>query len=811
VAPLSAEESETVGEPDEQTQDQAKPSGGDASIWDDLDEFVVIGTGGGALAFQDDPNSVIAFDAMTLQTDRIENITDIAAFTPNLEIKSAFAASNPVLFIRGIGLDDFNANSASAVAVYQDGVYMNSPAGQLFQFFDVADVNVLRGPHAGQYRNASAGAILVQSKKPSEDLEAYSRITYGNYNLIEIESAINVPIVPEVLTSRISGRYSVREGYTENRCSGQPLVAFNRVPEDDLTACTRVYSQTTGREADPFFSLGSNPQKIDDPVNDADNWAVRGQLLFTPQLRDTEMEWLLNVHGGQNRSLASQFQHRGFRRLDGTVLTSPRVPGPDVTLYQDLDGDPFAGDFNNGGKEELDLAGASLRGFWEASDVHQVVSLSAFEWHKRETLENTDANPRNLLTSLYRDEAWQFSQDLRLESFWADSFETKVGAYYIMEDLEVDNAFEQTQLFKLIQEYSQDLRSWAFYGSVRWDLLTDVTFEADVRYTHETKSFDNFSTASNLAGVSGVGLNVGSASGSFDGVSGSASLTWRFTEDHSLYIKYTRGWKPGHFNGGSVFSGQLIEPVKPENLDSYEIGANLSWLEGSLEVNFAAFYYDFQDLQIFALEQDAGSFPLPQLINAQGAEVIGAELELHYQPSWLEGLDIRINTGVLKTEYTSFVNTLYRLPPRIPNQPPPDPAPIPINYTGNAMIGAPMWTANGSAQYTFPLLVGGADFGELIPRISIVWKDDTFFDAAEGKGTLQTLPGGTIGQEAYWIGNASLLWRSTGKELEMMLWVKNFTNKEYRVQSFDITDGFDFVIDAYGAPRTFGATLSMYF
>ena len=99
---------------------------------------------------------------------------------------------------------------------------------------------------------------------------------------------------------------------------------------------------------------------------------------------------------------------------------------------------------------------------------------------------------------------------------------------------------------------------------------------------------------------------------------------------------------------------------------------------------------------------------------AQGAEVIGAELELHYQPSWLEGLDIRINTGFLKTEYTSFVNTLYRLPPRIPNQPPPDPAPIPINYTGNAMIGAPMWTANGSAQYTFPLLVGGADFGEFV-------------------------------------------------------------------------------------------------
>jgi hypothetical protein len=101
----------------------------------DISEIVVRGEAGGMLV-EDDTISVIGFDPGVLQVEGIRDIRDLANFTPSLEIKSAFAASNPTIFIRGVGLDDFNANAASAVAVYQDGVYMQSPAGQLFQFYD---------------------------------------------------------------------------------------------------------------------------------------------------------------------------------------------------------------------------------------------------------------------------------------------------------------------------------------------------------------------------------------------------------------------------------------------------------------------------------------------------------------------------------------------------------------------------------------------------------------------------------------------------------------------------------------------------
>ena len=86
---------------------------------------------------QDTAISVTSFDTKELEDLRIQNIADLGDFTPNLDIKTRSAASNPTLFIRGIGLKDYNANAAGAVAIYQDGININAPAIQLFQLFDV--------------------------------------------------------------------------------------------------------------------------------------------------------------------------------------------------------------------------------------------------------------------------------------------------------------------------------------------------------------------------------------------------------------------------------------------------------------------------------------------------------------------------------------------------------------------------------------------------------------------------------------------------------------------------------------------------
>ena len=167
---------------------------------------------------QDDSISAVSFNQAALLADGITDIRDLSNYTPNLEIKTAFAASNPTLFIRGVGLDDYNANSASAVSVYQDGVYMNSPAGQLFGLYDVESVEVLRGPQP-TLTNASAGAILVRSRQPTDEFEAYLTTTLASYNEKAFQGALNVPILPGWISMRTAFNFRQRDGITDNLCA----------------------------------------------------------------------------------------------------------------------------------------------------------------------------------------------------------------------------------------------------------------------------------------------------------------------------------------------------------------------------------------------------------------------------------------------------------------------------------------------------------------------------------------------------------------------------------------------------------------
>ena len=165
--------------------------------------------------------SETSFSADDLKAMRIQDISDIARFTPGLEINTAFAASNPTLFIRGIGLKDYNANAAGAVPIFFDGMAINSPVGQLFQLFDVKNVTVLKGPQSGRWgRNSTAGAIIVDSNLPDGEFSSTGSLTYGSYNDVEVEGAIGFPIVDEFLSGRVAFSYQRRDGYTRNGCAG---------------------------------------------------------------------------------------------------------------------------------------------------------------------------------------------------------------------------------------------------------------------------------------------------------------------------------------------------------------------------------------------------------------------------------------------------------------------------------------------------------------------------------------------------------------------------------------------------------------
>jgi outer membrane receptor protein involved in Fe transport len=196
----------------------------------------IVVTGERRTNLQEAPISSTSFSAREIKALRIEDIADLAAYTPNLEVRTAFAASNPNIFIRGIGLKDYNANAAGAVGIYRDGININSPAIQLGQLFDIEGIDVLRGPQGSvNGRNATAGAILIRSAKPTHDFGVTSKLTYGNYDDKEVEGSINIPLIKDILSMRISGAARWRDGYTENQCAGWNPEAFGFMRIDQTT------------------------------------------------------------------------------------------------------------------------------------------------------------------------------------------------------------------------------------------------------------------------------------------------------------------------------------------------------------------------------------------------------------------------------------------------------------------------------------------------------------------------------------------------------------------------------------------------
>src|SRR5262245_56413300 len=159
-----------------------------------IEEIVIHGGESEATADFDAADSVTGFGAEDIAALGAQDIADLAEFTPNLEIVTS-GSTTPTFFIRGVGLNDFNANSTGAVAIYQDDVAINAPALQLGTLFDVEAVNILRGPQGtGDARNASAGAIKIYSKKTTGELGAFLRSELGKYGFRGFEGGVEATV-----------------------------------------------------------------------------------------------------------------------------------------------------------------------------------------------------------------------------------------------------------------------------------------------------------------------------------------------------------------------------------------------------------------------------------------------------------------------------------------------------------------------------------------------------------------------------------------------------------------------------------------
>ncbi len=255
-------------------------------------------------------------------------------------------------------------------------------------------------------------------------------------------------------------------------------------------------------------------------------------------------------------------------------------------------------------------------------------------------------------------------------------------------------------------------------------------------------------------------------------------------------MKYSRGWKGPHINGGTLGENQLvaggltlIDPVEPEDVNALEIGFKAMLFDNRVRLNAAGFYYDYENLQ--------------KLINANDADIYGVEIELETRPleGWaheqLEGLLIFMSFGWLESEYTDFVNTTIDFTSGFP-------IPMTQDNSGNQLINAPKYAFTGFVQWDFPLW----GWGSLAPRFDWAFKDKVYFSP-------QNLE--PVSQDAFWLLNARLSYTTPNDMVEVAGWVRNLTDEVYYADTIDLSIAQGSILYIVGDPRTYGISLTVRF
>lgn len=854
----------------------------------EVEEILIIGEAALGVLDASEADSVIAFSEEDLAAFGAQDISDLADFTPNLEIVNS-GATTPTFFIRGVGLNDFNSNSTGAVAIYQDGIAINAPAMQLSKLYDIEGVSVLRGPQGvGMNRNASAGAIRIRSKRPSGNVGGYLRADFGNFDYMDYEGAVETPIFSDHLSTRIAFRFSQRDGFLENRCGSAPALG-SRIPFDGSsgqlgTGPWSICGETLFGIAGDISSI---PLGLEDDVNDLNNWAGRVTFALDPDLESLPMSWTFNVHMSQRSEFSRLGQtfgtggtfcvggafctppflgvpaaergrtvsgllggrqgrtSNGYRSRDvlqalgrlspcstnisptGVFGTCGRLaPGKSLAerraeveqenqakialarqLARNLDDFPYEGDFNHTGKTRNRVIGGFLTGDIDIGSSVTLNSRTGIDAYDRSIDLDADFSPETLFHVAIDDRGYQIYQDLTLDGELGgeggrlpmkNPLLWKFGGWFHYEDLdvEVNNDLGRDQVIGVgSRAYEQRTFSLGASADVSFDFWDDFTLSGGFRYNWDNKDLDYVL----IGGAGSGGAEFTQLDDVWQAMTGTIRLEYRFREDTRVFWKYTRGWKPGTYNATSG-QGRPVSIAQPEDIDSFEAGFSGAWFDDLIAMNGSLFYYAYSDYQIFTTQQFLGGNTEFVTLNANDAEVYGAELDTFLRPT--EGTELGMRFSWLESQFLDFVQV---------NQGLTSGGPFfgEAQNSSNQLLNSPRFKLIFSATQDFPL---PRDMGDIVVRFDSVWTDDVFFDASEGRGAPnllgeQILPDLTIGQRAYWLHNLRIGWRSIDGQIELAGWVRNLDDKVYKTFAFDASQFQNFTVHYTGDPRTYGLSI----
>lgn len=608
---------------------------------------------------KDVPIAVTSLSGATLDTINSSglDIRFLSGRTPSLNIESSFGRTFPRFYIRGLGNTDFDPNAAQPVSVVYDGVALESPFLKSFPVFDLANVEVLRGPQGTLFgRNTPAGVVKLTSAKPGDVWSGYGSLSWATYNTVNAEAAVGGPI---------GGGFSVRaSGILQRR--------------DNWITNT----STTG-----------NANRMLEGYTDL---AGRFQIAYN----SGDFNALLNVHGRDLTGTPRVFRAGAIQRGSNNFSAGFR---PDQVA---LDGYT---------SQALTQWGINLKLDYHVDGVGTFYSVTAFEKARVESTGDIDGGntyafpPVGLNRALFpvntggltRPE--EFSQELRFASEEFGGLRAQGGFYYFNQKL---NYSEFNYRFPTTGSRAADLNSfidhnnsnenYGIFASVEYKATDKLTLRAGGRYSHDDR---NDLIIDRTPGGSGIvfGLPLPIRTRTSDGAfTWDVSGTYAVSSDVSVYARVATGYQGPAIQDRVTFGSVPVVAPKQTTI-SGEAGIKGSTPDRTLRFALDGYYWSTDNLQITAV---GGASNSTRLLSAANAVGYGVEAELEARP--IPALTL---TGSASYNFTELRDPTIGVAPCGSGVcTPTDPIVAGLaRINGNDLPQAPRFVANWTGRYAVPV------------------------------------------------------------------------------------------------------------
>ena len=724
---------------------------------------------------QSTPVAITAVNTAMLESKAAVNIGDLQGAAPGLLItqqNSGAQAAN--ISIRGLTYADIEKSQTPTVGVVVDGVTIGTNTGQLQDAFDVAQIEVLRGPQGTLFgANTIGGVINITRSKPTMRPGLKAEVSYGRWNTLSTKAIANYGD---------GETWGVKAFYFHNETDGFYRNATRNVSagwsKGDTYGGSLLF-KPAGSNFDAQFSIENVKQKFDPVVSNLTN-STEVFCGFIParECNRNNTTDLYTTFGDYAESTYS---------------------APDATLEMNLD------------------AGA-------------VKLTSITGWRKSTEAQTQDFDGSS--TDLYyvdrRQHYEQWSQELRAAGNLFDGFDYVVGGYYFNSKYDLTQwsrvfGFSATTPPTLFDKNAQHVEgkteSYALFGDFNWAFADGFRLSFGGRWSHDNKKLSNGFAANVLLDPNNIDpakiALVGKGDASFSKFTPKVGIDWRPNQDVMVYASWSRGYRSGGFSPRAATAATASTPFQPETVDAYEVGVKLAALDRKLEINIAGFVSDYKDMQQNLTVPGGPTGNQTITGNVPGGALIkGIEMDGTLRVT--DNFKLTGSVAVMDSHFRNFITCGAFAGTVATNSC--GAGLVPFNYSANRLIYAPDFTASLSAEYTVP-----TSFGDISTNVG--WRHISPYDEQLSAQSLTPSRNGAGAVTGVTVNGNDARVRTTTQDLVdasmtfnfdindtkayVRVFGRNLLNEKTTTHAFTVAGLWSFGMAL--EPRTYGATVGFKF